>query len=166
MMVCKSITTILGLICILVCILYGMSITSDFYSTYNLASIRQRDGAWLYEQCLQPEFAIKLSQHSDACQQIKTLFQKTPLQIALNKQFQNFVLYESFVQTFCLSIILLMIFFILIPPYLSIIERRERERLSFAALRSSHTPAATVTNKLSTSSGMVRWRRGKDWGKV
>ncbi len=165
-MICKSITTILGLISILVSILYVMSTASEFYSTYNLASIRQRDGVWLYEQCLQPDFAIKLSQHSDACQQIKALFQKTPLQTALDKQFQNFVLYESVVQTFSLVIILVMIFFISIPPYLSIIERRERERLSFAALRSSHTPVASVMNKASSSGVMVRWRRSKDWGKV
>jgi hypothetical protein len=145
---------------------YVMFIINDFYSVYNSVVIRQRDSQWLYDQCLRPEFATKLGYHSDACEQVKLAFIRTPFQIAADSLWQHLSSpwTHHLAQTLCLCIIPVAVFMILIPPYLSFMEKRERERLSFAAFHSSHHKPTPYTPPLN-----MRWRKRvnvKDYGKV
>lgn len=128
------------------CIVYSVFVFTDFYTIYNSTLLRQTEGLWLYQQCLQPEFLAKLSVHSDACQHITLVFEKSPFQMALHRsvltkflyscQTSFLYYYSSFLvegQSLCLVILAALIVLILIPPYIALIERRERERLSLAA---------------------------------
>jgi len=144
---------------------YGMFMINDFYSIYNSVVIRQRDSQWLYDQCLRPDFAAKLGYHSDACEQVKVVFIRTPFQNASDSLWQQLSSpwTRHLGQTISLCIIPVAVFMILIPPYLSFMEKREGERLSFATFYSSHQHKPTpYTPPLN-----MRWRkRAKDSGNV
>jgi hypothetical protein len=153
---------------------YVMFLVNDFYSIYNSVVIRQRDSQWLYDQCLQPDFATKLGYHSDACEQVKLVFLRTPFQLAADSLWQQLSvpLTNHLGQSLCLCLMPVAVFMILIPPYLSYMEKRERERLSFAAFCSSlqHQPSSSSHKPTPYTPPLsMRWRKRanlKDYGKV
>ena len=111
-----------------------VAVASEFYTVYSLHALRQREGLWLYEQCKQPEFLVKLSQHSDACFQINDLFERPPLHKAWAEVVQklSFAPPDDFQLVFACLLLAVAILGIMIPPYLSCMERRERHRLTLA----------------------------------
>lgn len=155
---------------LVVTLFYLMFIMNDFYSIYTSVVVRQRDGQWLHDQCAHPEFAMKLGYHSDACQQIKLVFLRTPFQVAADSLWQRLSSSCAYLgQTVCLCLVAAIVFMILIPPYLSFVEKREQERLSFAAFCSTRQSQTSPSHRptLYTPPLNMRWRkRVKDWGNV
>lgn len=125
------------------CICLSVTVLSEFRIEYSQHFLRQKEGQWLYDQCKQPDFSAKLGQHSDACLQISSLFHTTPLRKAFDKVIQkfSFTALSTVRNDVPLAIVwLLMIsalIVIMVPPYLSFMERRERDRLTLAVLNTS-----------------------------
>lgn len=108
----------------------------EFYHLYTAYALRQKEGLWLYMQCQEPEFSQKLSLHSDACLQIHALFQKSPWTFALDEflraKWSPLLTMMWDARAWIWIVISTLLFFIMIPPYLSFMERRERNRLTLA----------------------------------
>ncbi len=122
---------------------FAITVT-EFYHLYKTHALRQKEGLWLHTQCQEPEFSQKLGVHSDACHQIKALFQKSALAFALGdflnqKPLTLFLCMLWDARALIWVIISVLLFFILIPPYLSFMEKRERNRLTIAVTH--HTNA-------------------------
>jgi hypothetical protein len=122
---------------------FAITVT-EVYHLYKIYSLRQKEGLWLHTQCQEPEFLQKLSLHSDACLQMDALYQKSALAFALEdflkqKSFSLFLSMLWDAQAIVWAIISALVFFILIPPYLSIMEKRERNRLTLAVHPTRHT---------------------------
>lgn len=120
-------------------VLYGLSIVTMFHAHYLKSLHQQQEGLWLFTQCQETDFHRKLSQHSDACDQMSVLFQKTPLTLAMeetldtvSRQFYE-VLSPRHLMLLMGIMMAPLVLFILTPIYFAWAERHERDRLAIIA---------------------------------
>lgn len=145
-------------------LLLGMSIATEFHAHYLQSLHQQQEGLWLFTQCQQPEFYRKLSQHSDACQQMSLLFQKSPFFLAADAAWNAlFRQWKGALPILALCSIMTTVVFILTPIYLAWLERRERDRLAIISFHCGDAPFLTrvpLPSKMEHvhASTKLRWR--------
>jgi hypothetical protein len=138
---------------------------SAFYAVYNANVIIQKEGLWLYGECQQPDFSRNLGPYTDACEQINLVFQKTPfttaiesIQTSIRKEWNNNMI-------IILGMIICILFvIIMIPPYISFIQRRERDRLDMAVY--SHQCNIRSRKAVYIDNASLRHRTLQHWVNV
>jgi hypothetical protein len=135
---------------------YSLIKINEFYIAYTDTIVRQKDGFWLYEECQEPDFYRKLSQYSDACEQINLVFLKSPFTVGCETVLSS--LAEGWNTYVLIALFLAAFLFILIPPYLSFLEKRRRERLDFTILSRQYN----IRTKYSDHHTTLRQRQRRE----